>query len=359
VAVQAADRSPTRVKALHVSKFTVFDQANFKFSTDLNVIIGENGAGKTHILKLVYSILAVHGSFLERLNAIPPAKALLQTRIAEKLTNVFRSETLGRLARRQQGVQRCEIHISMTHRTQDTEFSFSTRSKTEVLLTRISAEWFDASPAYIPTRELLTIYPGFLSLYDQNALEFDETWRDTCSLLGFPPLRGPRAARVNELLQPLQDAMGGAIEYKSGRFYLRTSSGQMEMPLVAEGLRKLGMIAQLISTGALLGNGFLFWDEPEANLHPALIKKVARTILVLCLSGIQVFLATHSLFLLREFDILRHEPEFTRLKPQFIGLSSDQAGIVVQQGPSLDNIESLSALDEEIAQSDRFVEIEG
>ena len=153
--------------------------------------------------------------------------------------------------------------------------------------------------------------------------------------------------------------MDGSIEYdQSGRFYLRTTTGRMEMPLVAEGLRKLGMIAQLVVTGALLGNGFLFWDEPEANLNPVLIAKVAQTILALCKSGIQVFVATHSLFLLRELAILAEKPAFKALAPQFIGLKLSSGGIMVQQSDTLESID-LAALDEELAQSDRYIALEG
>lgn len=39
----------------------------------------------------------------------------------------------------------------------------------------------------------------------------------------------------------------------------------MEMPLVAEGLRKVAMLARLIATGTLLEQGYLFWDEPETS----------------------------------------------------------------------------------------------
>ncbi len=56
------------------------------------------------------------------------------------------------------------------------------------------------------------------------------------------------------------------------------------------------MIARLIATGSLLDKGALFWDEPEANLNPKLVKLVARAILNISQSGIQVFIATHSLF---------------------------------------------------------------
>ena len=120
-------------------------------------------------------------------------------------------------------------------------------------------EWIDKRPVYIPTRELLTIYPGFVSFYDSHYLEFEETWRDTCALLAAPPLKGAREASVRKLLEPLEAAIEGRVELdKLGRFYLNTKDGHMEMPLVAEGWRKLAMIAQLIATGSLLDKGYLF-----------------------------------------------------------------------------------------------------
>ena len=46
-----------------------------------------------------------------------------------------------------------------------------------------------------------------------------------------------------------------------------TNAANMEMPLVAEGWRKLAMLVRLIATGSLLDKGCLFWDEPESNLN--------------------------------------------------------------------------------------------
>ena len=92
-------------------------------------------------------------------------------------------------------------------------------------------------PIYLPPRELLTTYPGFLALYDAYYTEFDETWRDTCQLLGEPVKRGPRVGEIAGLLDLLERAMGGHLERdrKSDRFYLQGSTGRMEAPLMAEG----------------------------------------------------------------------------------------------------------------------------
>lgn len=342
---------------LKIKNFTVFPIADLQFSKHLNVIIGENGSGKTHILKIVYSALATSWEEGRKPTNSTPTKAFMQTRLAEKLINVFRPESLGRLARRKQGRERCEIQLVFEDCRFDFEFSFSTNSKTEVQIEQVPEAWLENSPAYIPTRELLSVFPNFVSVYEGHYLEFEETWRDTCLLLGAPLQRGPKEKRIRELLAPIEHAMGGSIELdKNGRFYLRNERGRFEMPLVAEGQRKLAMLARLVATGALMDKGFLFWDEPEANLNPLLIKEVARSIVSLSATGIQVFLATHSLFLLRELEILMTDKHNSELNARFFGLHFSDDGIVVKQGDAIDEIGDIAALDEELAQSDRFIQ---
>ena len=43
---------------------------------------------------------------------------------------------------------------------------------------------------YPPMFELLTLCPWFISLYEHTYVEFEETWRDTCSLLNAPTVKG-------------------------------------------------------------------------------------------------------------------------------------------------------------------------
>lgn len=341
---------------LKIQNFTVFPEADLQFGRQLNVIVGENGTGKTHLLKLAYSALATSWQEGNKPIASAPTKTALQSRLADKLVNVFRPEALGRLARRKQGRERCDVQLVFGDSALNLDFGFATNSKSEVSVECLPSSWLGGAPTYLPTRELLTIYPNFVSVYQGHYLEFEETWFDTCVLLGGLLQRGPKEKGIQELLAPLEKAMQGSIELdKNGRFYLRTASGRMEMPLVAEGLRKLGMLARLVATGTLLDQGYLFWDEPEANLNPRLIKQIARTIVDLSARGIQIFIATHSLFLLRELEILLAEPGRRGLDVRHFGLQSTQNGVSVLQGISLDDIGDITALEESLQQSDRYL----
>ncbi len=112
------------------------------------------------------------------------------------------------------------------------------------------------------------------------------------------------------------------------------------------------MLARLISTGVLLEKGYLFWDEPETNLNPKLIKVLAASIMQLCQQGIQVFIATHSYFLLKELDLLSKQHSVAQ---RFLSLVSSGNGgaVTLQQAKHLLDLETVVALDEELAQYDR------
>ena len=344
------------LKWLKLKNFTAFPQARLEFARHLNVIAGENGMGKTHLLKLPYAAMAVSAEERKKRGG-RPTKKVLETRLAEKLVNVFRPESLGRLVSRQQGRSRCEVDLMFREPGRSIRVGFTTHSRSEVAVDLLPTYWRDRAPVYLPTHELLTIYPGFVSLYDTHYVEFDETWRDTCLLLGAPALRGTREKAIASLLTSLEERLDGRVDLEgNGRFYLAPARGdKMEMPLVAEGSRKVAMLARLISTGSLLDKDCLFWDEPESNLNPKLIREVARAILLICEAGVQVFIATHSLFLLREFEILL-EDEFKEVERRYFALSRGDDGVEVTQADDLGGIDPLVLLDEDLSQSERFVE---
>ena len=238
------------LKSASFQSLTTVPNGTWQFADGLNVIVGENGLGKSHVLKVLYCMLKVQSGQVEEFT-----RTSLEKAYADKLVKVMRPESLGRLVKRKQGRDRCEIRVEMKQGKQSSAIGFATNAKSSVEVVRLPESGLTQSPVYLPTRELVTLCPWFLSLYDNYHLEFEETWRDTVSLLGAPSVKGPRQTRAAELLEPLETALGGRVEMDaaSGRFYLRVAGeGRMEMPLVAEGLRKFAMLARLISTGVLL-----------------------------------------------------------------------------------------------------------
>lgn len=339
------------IKTATLKNFGPLPNGEYRFSSGLNVVVGENGLGKTHLLKLLYAIVKVHADSQDF------TKTALQKAYAEKLVGVFRPDALGRLVKRKQGNDRCEVALTLGQAARSSAFSFATGAKSAVQVDLLPTDQDHATPVYIPTRELLTLCPWFGPLYDNYHLRFEESWRDTVSLLGAPSVKGKREAAVAQMLAPLESAMGGKVvaDPATGEFYLSVpGEGRMEMPLVAEGLRKLATLARLIGTGSLLGKGYLFWDEPETNLNPKLIKVVASSILNLCQQGIQVFIATHSYYLLKEIEILTRQMS---VEQRYLGLSQSDAGVMLELSDSLKGLDTLVALDEELAQYDRDLQV--
>ncbi len=156
------------------------------------------------------------------------------------------------------------------------------------------ATWKTEAPSiFLPTREVLAMFEGFVTAYLDRELSFDETYHHACLALGRAVLRRPRSEQAKALIEPIEAALGGKVTLQGSRFYVVRKDGVMEAHLVAEGLRKIASLAQLVLNGSLTKNGILFRDEPEANLNPRLVNLVVELLLELGRRGVQIFVATH------------------------------------------------------------------
>jgi hypothetical protein len=68
-----------------------------------------------------------------------------------------------------------------------------------------------------------------------------------------------------------------------------------------------------------------------------------------------VVIATHSLFLMRELELLNRK---TKGEIRFFGLTETEEGVQVSQGNSFEDIETIQSLEAELEQSDRVLEME-
>ncbi len=331
-----------RISRLSVHRFTAFEDAELAFVPGVNVLIGENGTGKSHVLKLLYALSeAVRRHVSEEgLDGVAGARGLDEL-VGAMLGSVFMPDELGRLVRRAKGRRSAEVELAWD--TGAVAVKLSSLGKVTSKLTGDVKEL--ARSVFLPTREVLSIFPGFVETWLRRESTFDRTYYDLCLALGLPPLRGARDAMRAELLKPIEQALGASVEVKNGRFYLTHDlGGSMEAPLVAEGHRKLAMIAYLIINGSLTRNGVLLWDEPEANMNPKLSMLTRDVVFGMGKLGVQSFVTTHDYVLASELSLAGGaRPEGVR----FFALARDPEveGVLVEAGAALNDLENNPILD--------------
>ena len=99
--------------------------------------------------------------------------------------------------------------------------------------------------------------------------------------------------------------MKGQIVQKDKKFFLKIKGeGEFEMGLLSDGYRKLSMIVYMILSGSLNKNTILFWDEPETNMNPKMIRPIVQALVALAKMGVQIFVTTHDYFVQQEFNML-------------------------------------------------------
>lgn len=297
--------------SIDIQNFTVFKHARFEFVSGLNVLVGGNATGKTHVLKLLYAMQKIQ--YVNSKDNRDTPGVLLGT---------FRPEHIQDLVRFNPKRQTADV----TAHWDAIPFRLAIDAETGPLIVESRSFW-DAvrQPVFIPVKDMLAHSVGFLSLYEQRNIDFDLTHRDILSLAFLPTLRENARTDIESLLDTLAVSMEGHVEVKGERFYVKGKYGLIEIHMVAEGWRKLALLYQLIANGCIASGTVLFWDEPEANVNPSLMDEVVGVLLELSRRGVQIFLATHSYIILKELELQKRPDDPFRM---FAMARSDKEGSV-------------------------------
>ena len=319
------------LEKLELSNFAKFSDLTVSFSPKINVVIGENGTGKTQLLKAGYLANAALASGQE------------QSDLTEKLCSTFRpmGRSLGKLVKNGSLVG-VHAKIAATFALgQRLNAEFTSASK-KVKLTHFSNESGAlGSPIFLPTKEVLSLFAGITGdKSDKATLDslFDSTYLDLCEKLS---IRRPSKAedaieqdpRFGQVYQKLVNTIKGRFRltagiatFEPGEYQVQRAKDQhalntrmeaifipvkgesISAQMAAEGVRKLGTLQLLLENQQLnAGNsGTLFWDEPETNMNPTLMRLLVEVLLELARNGQQIVLATHDYVLLKWFDLLQN-----------------------------------------------------
>lgn len=259
-----------------------------RFCDGINVIIGENGVGKTTLLKLIYIAAQASGTI-----GNGKAHSILR----------FFSGNLETLDLLRSGNSQSYFKVS------DGEYVFNANLSLKEMSDYDKWYGLNIQSVFIPTTEMLSHSKGFLALDQKYKLPFDGTQVDIIVNASLPETREV-SPYMGKILEKISKVIDGTIVLEDDTFYVLKSDGRkVDFSLEAEGLRKLGLLWKLIRNGLLEEGTILLWDEPEANLNPELFPLVVEILLQLEEAGIQIFVATHSYNLAKYFEVRRTREE--------------------------------------------------
>ena len=293
------------IEHLELKNFAAFNSLSIDFSPKINVIIGENSTGKTHLLKAAYGLCAGAPIFKKKPDTTDDE---LQAALTAKLLRLFMplDDKLGKM--HHQGATEQASLSARFFQNQKIAVTFFNNSKTLVVQNRANYQQYHDEAVFIPTKEVLSFMKGFNSLYEKYELSFDQTYQDICSLLDLPEVRIDTLPEKSKwAMEEIKGICGGSfVFYGGGKVTFKTENAEYSANSMAEGFRKAGMLSRLLETGAIQPgvSGPLFWDEPESNLNPKLMKLLVQILLELSRNGQQIILTTHDYVLLKWFDLL-------------------------------------------------------
>lgn len=232
----------TAIENVQINHFTLFDSFEMTPCSGINVIIGENGTGKTHLMKFIYAAY-VNGD----------------------MDDYFPDHKLSKM--------------EQEYKNLGVSFPFTVEMKHAV---------------FIPAKDMLSHSKGFLSLYDKYVLPFDKISYDIISKSLFPQLRDvPEIGK--KLLPKLENIMGGKVLIENEVFFIERKDGaKIPFSMESDGIKKFAMLWQLIMNDSITEKMVLFWDEAESNLNEKYIPDMVEIFCELARFDVQIFMTTHS-----------------------------------------------------------------
>lgn len=330
-----------KLTRMSVKHLTVFDDVTLEFCPGINVLLGPNGSGKTHLLKLLYVAL-----FVEQYKRMRPSEDVADL-LTRKLIGVFKpaDEALSRILTRTAPGQVGTLKVETTSGAIDA--SLSVDGSIQI---KDGDPLRTGRPVFIPSREMLTTFEGLLGLAAEHRLSIDDTMIDLCQKLDKPAALRRDEPIWRPVFEEIEGVIGGQVRKPGQRFYVRGPAGEIEAHLLAEGHRKLATLVRLLEVGELRSGTVLCWDEPEANLNPLLVKPIVGILHRLARAGVQVFLATHDYLFAYRLSMAAEFGTEPGVEHRFFALDREEGGAAtVEWGDSMSKLTRTPILDELLA----------
>ena len=299
----------SKVSSLSLENFGVIPSFDCDSFSRINLIIGENGTGKTFLLKALYSIVRAMEDY-HRGDDVNEFNDLL----AEKLRWTFQIEKLGDLVTRSSDSDILSLNMKLGDDQVGYQFSQSAMKK----ITTFDSPKCNrgTNSIFIPAKEVLSLYSVILKSREvDRSFGFDDTYYDLAKALRIAPTLGKNYKSFSDSRKDLKDIIDGKVELDddSGKWYYKNSYNQkFSIGATAEGIKRLAIMDRLLANGYLDDQSIIFIDEIESALHPSAILRFLDMIAMLAeKTKLQFFISSHSYFVIKKLAILAMDhPDF-------------------------------------------------
>jgi AAA15 family ATPase/GTPase len=275
----------------------------------INLVIGENGTGKTFLLKALYSAIRTLENY-KRGNDQRTAAEILY----DNLYWTFQPGKIGDLVSKSaSGHLSCAVQFDYTQ-----NFSYSIKKDTTKQLSSLenNIQPLSSNSLFFPAKEILSMVDIIFNSREKDKIFcFDNTYLDLARAIR--PLSGAKAYLTPEkdevVRQKLDKLLGGRIAYdkKNGCLMFHKADQKFPLEVTAEGIKKIGIFNILLATGYLEPGAVIFMDEPESSLHPKAVSGLLDIVTLLAESGIQFFLASHSYFVVKKLFLIAQQKKMS------------------------------------------------
>lgn len=291
------------IESIELRNFTVFKSLKVNFSKGINIIVGENGTGKTQLLKAIYADVQISKSKnIEDISKYFKSVKDNNSFFVKQLKPLYLEVKASKIDNESDKVYlmgKLHLNINGIESTigSDDECSYE-----------ISYPSQEINCTFIPAKDMLTHSKGFVSMADKfSEFPFDKTLIDIIKVAGQWQLKEPPKLAV-KILPILEKMMEGKVVFENDEFYIKKHNGEMiNFAVEAEGIKKIGLLWQLIMNENITQNSVLIWDEPEANINPKFIPQLVEILIELQKNDVQIFLTTHDYIFAKYFEVKRSE----------------------------------------------------
>ncbi|MDD2967225.1 MAG: AAA family ATPase [Desulfovibrionaceae bacterium] len=283
---------------ISLKNFGPLDAVQWTELGSINLVLGENGQGKSFLLKAIYAAIKT-----AELAGRGDDKRTASEILADKLYWTFQTDSLGDLVKKPvTQALACSIGTKQGH----FEFSFGQDTTRKVIATNTCPKT-DRNSIFLPAREIISLQHIIFSSRDKDRVfGFDDTQYDLAQALRNGPTKGKNHSDIATSRQKLAGLLGGKIEYdtQKDRWNFKKGNTKFPMGITSEGIKKIAILDTLLGNRYLSTQSIIFVDEPESALHPQAINLFIDILALLARSGMQVFIASHSYFVIKKLFIL-------------------------------------------------------